>query len=614
MSKISDIFQSYKTALGDSRDKYTKLYTDRIENGRKFHEEFFHKLVIPFRPKFSTPPGRQYVKRQIERFFGTTEIDFVAIDGTCDKDAFNDFMVFFGGAYGSKGRVSLEGEPPRVRYEKWEINKDVSMVAWMPVPFAEIYDVSDDEETFVPSDVERINTSNIHTQLMQLAEIYLAYNVATSSAIAYPKLILLDTSLSSVMAATSHGANTKMHGCIFSHRTLCTADVTVAFAHPFNKELEIPTPKEFGRHNAFLAVFDQNNTTRMKPADITAALGIQAKDVQKTFEYLRQKGICEYDKSAQEITTTIDVRESWAFTKSLFQDICTKLFINKDQSALLYEVQDGADPTKTRRRWMSQDDINFLIAVGLRLLIEVCWDKKIMLVGIAKDSASRYLTQNYLGVTKQRGIYPDLATMNVGLLPPTDRIYLETVPAYCDDNLESPWATIEIDSTFMTVVALRDEKGKIGVSGTRTQGGEIVAPERLFLRSLGQFYLNRSKRTPLMGHVIFIDRLAFPGWDKGSKSTVAIDEASSMGDVQPLLFLDNKAENIGQLVTMYLLNTLTKNHFPEMIGYPDPLHKADWGAKSVARRVKDMIRSSEISFRSNPIAKTLRAIRDARHR
>jgi hypothetical protein len=78
--------------------------------------------------------------------------------------------------------------------------------------------------------------------------------------------------------------------------------------------------------------------------------------------------------------------------------------------------------------------------------------------------------------------------------------------------------------------------------------------------------------------------------------------------------MDRDAPNTGQAVMMYLLNTVTRNHFPEVIGYPDPLHKADWGAKSVGQRVKGIIQSSEIPFRSNPIAKTLRSIRDAQKR
>lgn len=159
MSTISDIFQSYRDALIQSRDKYTELYADRVENGRQFYQDFFSRLIVPFRPVFANSTSRSFIARQVERFFGTNQIDFVAIDGTCQKDAFADFIVFFGGAYGAKGRVSLEGNPPKVKYEKWEMKRDVSMVAWVPVPFAELADVSgaDIGETFMVSDADRVN-------------------------------------------------------------------------------------------------------------------------------------------------------------------------------------------------------------------------------------------------------------------------------------------------------------------------------------------------------------------------------------------------------------------------------------------------------------------------
>jgi hypothetical protein len=126
---------------------------------------------------------------------------------------------------------------------------------------------------------------------------------------------------------------------------------------------------------------------------------------------------------------------------------------------------------------MSPDDILFLIAVGLRALVEVCWERRMMLVGVVKDSESRYLTRNYLGVMKQVGVYPEFQTLKVGLLPWTDRIYLETIPTCCDDELEAPWASIEFDSTFMTLHLGRDEKDNPQIMGVRSRAGEMVAPE-----------------------------------------------------------------------------------------------------------------------------------------
>ena len=247
MSTISDIFKSCKEALIQSRDRYTELYVERVENGRRFYQEFFNRLVVPFRPVFTSSASRSFLMRQVERFFGTNQIDFVAIDGTCQKDAFADFVVFFGGAYGAKGRVSLEGDPPKIKYQKWEMSRDVSIVAWVPAPFAELADVTgaEIEETFVVSDADRANLSSIHTSLMQLAEIYLAYNVATSSTIDAPKLIMLDQSLSGMMAATSHGVDTGLISYPYDRRQLDRTDVTIAFAHPFNAELGYPVHQAF---------------------------------------------------------------------------------------------------------------------------------------------------------------------------------------------------------------------------------------------------------------------------------------------------------------------------------------------------------------------------------
>ena len=145
--------------------------------------------------------------------------------------------------------------------------------------------------------------------------------------------------------------------------------------------------------------------------------------------------------------------------------------------------------------------------------------------------------------------------------------------------------------------------------GVWAQGGEMVAPERLFLRSLAQFFLSRQKPMPLSGHVVFLDRLAFPAWD-ASNVGPAVLGSRSLGQVEPIVYRDCDAINVGQTIMMYFLSTVTRNHFPEVIGYPDPLHKADWGAKSMGRRVQSMAQSSELPFRSNPIGKTLRRIRD----
>lgn len=626
MSVLSEIFKGYRNSLTFSRSRFEQLYQSRLENGCAFYHRFFHRLILPLAQKFHSESYRRRLRELAERILDTDKIDFVAIDGTCAKDAFQDFVVFFGGAYGAKGSVRLKNDPPVVQYERWDMSRDVSLVAYVPVPFASIEDVTsaDVQETFVVSDNERVNLTNIHTSLMQLAEVYLAYSVASASTHDYPRLILLDQSLSGLMAAVSHGSNTALSGYPYDRRALDDFDIQVAFAHPINASLQVPSSKRFQRYLAVLAEFHKRNTTRLHIAELPTALGISEGELRDTLRYLlapptpegrrRREPPCALHDDGT-ITTTSSCRVSWRYTVSLFESICERLFQQKDSSALVYTTSDPDYPNHTRTRWMSPDDIHFLTTVGLRALIERCWERNILLVGVVKDSESRYLTRNYLGVMKHIGVYPELLNLEVAPLPWTDRIFLESIPLYCDTSLEAPWSTVEFDAVFQTLRLGTDPvTNKPEVIGTPSRVGEIVSPERLFLRSLAQFFLSRDKRTPLSGHVIFLDRLAMPKWDREAFQHPFPISNAHVGTVKPLLYAHRDVENPVQQVMMYLLDVLTRNHFPEVIGYPDPLHKADWGAKTVGKRARELILSSEIPFHSNPLARTLRHLREERRK
>ncbi|MCS7272600.1 MAG: hypothetical protein NZ550_00435 [Fimbriimonadales bacterium] len=626
MSMLSKIFAGYHRALDESQRQLRALRDERVENACSFYNDFFHKLIVQYEPFFQDPTQRRQIKELAEQVFDVTrldKIDFVAIDGTCSKHTFREFVVFFGGAYGARGSIFLKDDPPRVKYERWGLERDVSLVAYVPVPFATIEDVyhADKEETFVVSDAHRVNLSNIHISLMQLAEVYLAYTLASATTHDYPRLIMMDMSLSGLMAAVSHGANTALAGYLYDRRALDDFDIKVAFAHPINQELGVPSAKRFGRHNAIIAQFHLRNTAEMPKDELRQRIGLSETDFERALAYLTrpdpnkpnsQPLFTERDgKLLTEDPNRFHPRHSWEYTISLFAHICKRLFTDKDPSALTYEAPDPDYPQYKRRRWMSPEDVNFLTAVGLRALIEKCWEKHILLVGIAKDSESAYLTRNYLGVMKHIGVYPELQALQVKPLPWTDRLFLESVPVCCDASLTAPWSTIEFDSVFMTLKLGLDENGRPQIMGTRARAGEIVSPERLFLRSLAQFFLSRGKRTPLCGHVVFVDRLALPRFDKQHILNGLVISTPNIGEVRPIVYKDNRTDNCVQRLMMYLLDVLTRNHFAEVIGYPDPLHKADWGAKTIGRKVREMLESSTIPFFNEPLTRTLRNLRNS---
>ena len=103
----------------------------------------------------------------------------------------SEFISFYGGAYGARGALYLSQSPPKIEYKRWELDKDVSMVAFVPIPFSQLNEVTDPnyEERFLLSEVEKVDLASIHLQIMQLAEVFLAYNTATSSLLDQPNLL-----------------------------------------------------------------------------------------------------------------------------------------------------------------------------------------------------------------------------------------------------------------------------------------------------------------------------------------------------------------------------------------------------------------------------------------
>ena len=605
MAKLSDIYSSYKRSLDRAQNDYEKVMKTRSAGAKVFYDAFFKDLVVNLGGRFTNAEFRNSVIDEISRFFGKTDLHFIAVDGSCHKHNSSEFISFYGGAYGSKGSLLLSESPPKIEYKRWEIEKDVSMVAFIPVPYSQITEVEPESrprrEEFAVSEHDKIELSSIHLPVMQLAEVFLAYNAATSSNLDKPDLLLLDNSVSGMLGYTDFSPDkVRLVGHVMPDgRILERSDVAVAQAHPFNRDLGIPSMKVFSLGFAAIKFFHEHpGIDKITISDLAYRLGIDSNRLRTKIRNMERNGVVGMENDM--VVKRQDPYRSWEKTKSMFQNICKGIFLDKRENALRYSVtgEDGVDV----ERWMSPDDIRFLIAIGLRSLIEMCWEKKILLTGIAKDSSSSYLTKNYLGVCKHFDRYPELSGASFGPLPPTDRLFCELLP-YIDDELRNPWGTIEFDSTFMT---LRIERTDGGTRFGGTFGG-ITRPERLFLRSIAQFYTRISAEKVLTGHAIFIDRLAFPEWDAGS-DTVDMNN-KELGSISALFYPTNQTVNRGQIVTYFLLDMVTKNHFAEVIGYPDPLHKADQGAKSMRDNVKKLLESSELRFRSRPLTNTLREIR-----
>jgi hypothetical protein len=222
-------------------------------------------------------------------------------------------------AYGARGEVEFTAGKHQLRYKRWSLDQDVSMVAWVPVPFARLEEVTPGRgEQFLVTEEERVNLSSVHLQVMQLAKVFLAYNSVRSSRLDAPHILLMDLSPSSVLASSARRQETiGLVGYPYDRRALTPADIAIALAHPFNVHLGIPTTKKPEQYRLLLAELQRCPT---RPLDLTALAqrhAVPLNDLRKHADELVRLGVLDRPHPGQaQYHPALRVDESWAYATS----------------------------------------------------------------------------------------------------------------------------------------------------------------------------------------------------------------------------------------------------------------------------------------------------------
>lgn len=613
-STISDVFSLYDRALSQTRNKLERALLDSTEELEQFYNEFLKDQVICYADRFESEVFRREMHRSLQQRHRNNSLRFWAVDGACKKVETTDIIIFYGGAYVVKGRLGLQDTPPIIQYEESEPEDDSSLVAYLPLSPEELTMI-DPEDRFVVSDSERVSLSGLDTSLMLLAEVFLLYRGASS--VDHPHILLWDHSLSSVLAnATPNVRKLRFAGTEIAGERVWYPDLLVGYSKPWNCDLDIPSKKAHRLWERAIAKLFESPEHTLDIREFSRDVGLDQSVVETQIALLWKCGKygCPSDRqrgdhqSARDALVTkegnvITLNSQYTYSpekiRRMYEYFCDRFFVNKDPSVLLYTQTD--EEGRPRERFLSTDEISFLLAIGLRLTIENCWRNGVMLIGVVKDSASTYYTNHYFGVLKHKGIFNFVPRR----IPSTDRLTFERLP-FIDENLRGPWASTEFDGVFMTLRMRREWAADTPtLQGVR---GDVLVQPNLVMRTLVQFHLKREPpMEPSMGHVIFVDRLVHP---HNIPQRVHITHGDrDLGTVEPFYFHNASVRNREQEYVIYLLSVLTRNVFPEVIGYPDPLHHADRGAKSVLKMVEPMLYSSERLNRANPLHRTLRQLR-----
>ncbi len=573
------------------RQGATKQVTDYEARFSALKNIYPDLLADLMRTGFSSKEAWETAKE----FFGESTVRFAGVDGTMYSCPLFDMVIFFGGAYAATGTIAFSDDAaPKVKYDAKTIQQNMGISSVVPIYINEIPDV---DHTYSAqeqpgeinpakplTDEEIANNSLIANSIMTFSEYYLAYKLAID-----PKgmgVILMDRSLSTERSCLLYETrktdfwNAKASIIGYKPRgddsPIDRSDLSLARQHVCNHALTLPPPRADYLRYAITCLFEQEKTLTLP--QVVSKLGInddkRTRRVKTALRNLCEKQILTEHDGAYALN--VKYAETWERTKSLVNTLGDSLFFTKtigaETSSNMKIVKNG------REHWLTTLDIAFLTLFTLQMLMEECWRRHILLVGVTKDTAARDFKRQLIPIMHNNGFLKTRMPMEaVQELPNTDRMILQSASIFNTDEVAPPWSLIEYDSAF------RSMKPDLEAGTGYVQGAikNKISLEKAFVKTYVQ--LSQAKTDPMLrSNVLLIDRLAYAEFDLKPENTVLLWNLLSDGTKEPvetILFKSKAVPNRMQNLVMTMLIAMAPTNIPEAFGHNKALFIADKIAK-----------------------------------
>ena len=589
MPSLSKTVKRTCDSLRQGATRQISDYEKRFSAYKNIYDELLENLVrTGYKPDEAWETAKE--------FFGSENVRFAAVDGTMYSRPLFDMVIFFGGAYASTGSVTFAKDTePKVEYDSKTLEQGMGVSSVVPVYVNEIPDV---DHTFSapeqPSEInpgknltdeEIANNSLIANTIMTFGEYYLAYRLAVDQDRG-ARIILMDRSLSTdrsiLLYETRKTDFWAVKSSLLGYRLseaespLDPVDLAIARQHVFSAASMLPPPRADYLRYSIIGLLENGKafTVSQILSELDIADEKRARRVEFALKNLKKRRILTEANSAYSLDPKYVL--SWERMKKIMVAVGERLFFEKSEgtetSSSMRIVKDG------KEHWLTTLDIAFLTLFALQMLMEECWKKHILLVGVTKDTAARDFKRQLLPIMDSEGLLKTRVNREALLdLPNTDRMILQSASIFSLEQIKPPWSLVEYDSAFRSMMP--DKLGRKGyVSGAIKNK---ISLERAFLKTYIQ--LSVAKSDPMLrSNVLLIDRLAYPQYDCRADSSVRFWNELSDGTREPvdaLLFKDRAVPNRLQNLVMSILVSMAPANIPEAFGHNKALFIADKVAK-----------------------------------
>jgi hypothetical protein len=526
-----------------------------------------------------------------KKMFGKETARFVAVDGSEDQRLLSGLAVFWAGSYTCTGTVTYhKDQPPSVSYDTGFVEKGEGLASCVPIyvdtipevdPQSQLSPTGNQSISSTITEQQTVDNSTIANWIMLLSELYLAYKLAKSKEY---QIILLDRSLSGTLSSLMY--DTSKRALWKRQCAICTVDVDnaklddleLAYGryHSVDPDGSLPARGDYLRYATILLL--EKSGKPLTVAEITAHLNCTADDkLKRLTRYLKQTVDAGFlQKSDEQYSISPRYANSWNRIRQLVELFGIRFFTSSTGNPL--QITSGE-----QTRWMTTLDLAFLSLFTLNMLVEESARNNILLVGITKDTAARDLLTHLIPVGRSQGIWKE----KVEHVVTTDRMLLQAISMYHHSEVPVPWASIEYDTAFQTILPAFDHR--VGyVSGAIMN--RIILEQR-FVKSYIQLDVSNSD-DQFRSNVLFIDRLYHKKLEYDPIIPLKHQYAGVEEEVNPLLWSSNMTQNELQALLMVTLKAMTQQSLPEVFGHNKPLFIADKIAKAQRDRASEIVKAT----------------------
>lgn len=511
----------------------------------------------------------------------------VGIDGSMDYDEVLEMLLFYVASTGYRCKFSIEGKKINFDLLNAKRCEELSASAVVPLWEEDLLNVVRTGEQIETEVDFRSTMERIPFALMTMTELYLAWKVVSSGDV---RILFLDRPFSGTYPSLYRDLSFLMRRRTIAFEGLETEEgkierLDLYVASVVGSGLSYVPPRGVYTPHAALQYLIAHPESSKK--ELAKSLGLNDETLKSLLSRLRvlDKRFGHQLISEEEmdfIHISDRASSSWRKVRTLALEVSDRIFSPASTAKHPLVMENG--------RWLCVNELNALNLFLLETLIEESVRRKVLVIGVAKDTTATDFTRAALPtsllLSKSEAKLPGLKS---------DKALLTILSTANAASLSTPWRTFSYDGCMATLIANPKAEG-VKLRAAR----QTVSREQLFVRSY--FQLRTFQRDPEIRAPVFLyDRLFQPQRDQAFLHEMTAIERKKPTQLE--FYMENPGER-NQLddLVLLILSACDNPEVLEAYGHNQLLYLADKYVKREVQLMKGLLRGV-VDLELTPLAR-----------